>query len=41
MNIEKEIEELIIEIREIKDPLFIKAIKNMLVYHKKVTQQEW
>jgi len=41
MDIEKEIEALIVEIENIDDPVFIKAIKGMLVYHKKATQPEW
>ncbi len=41
MDIEKQIEELLLEIKQVKDPLFIKAIKSMLIYHKKVTQPKW
>lgn len=41
MDVDKEIEALLIEIKNIKDPIFIKAIKSMFVYHKKVTQPEW
>ncbi len=41
MDIEKEIEALNTEIGKIEDPVFIKAIKGMLVYHKKSRQPEW
>ncbi|GGX16362.1 hypothetical protein [Aquimarina muelleri] len=41
MDVKKEIVAIQEEINTIKDPLFIKAIKNMLVYRKKMVQPEW
>ena len=41
MEIKKEIAAIQEEIKTIRDPLFIKAIKNILVYRKKMVQPEW
>lgn len=41
MDIKQEIDLIIREIEEIKDPNLIFAIKNILIYHKKNQQPEW
>ncbi|WP_029489516.1 hypothetical protein [Aquimarina agarivorans] len=41
MDIQQEIDSIIEEIKEIRDPNFILAIKNLLIYHKKMQQPEW
>ena len=41
MDIKKEIIELQKELDNVKDPIFIKAIKSLLVYRKKMEQPDW
>jgi len=41
MDVKKEIVAIQEEISTIKDPLFIKTIKSILVYRKKMAQPDW
>ena len=41
MDVKKEIKAIQEEISTIKDPLFIKVIKSILVYRKKMVQPDW
>lgn len=41
MDIKKELIELQKELDNVKDPIFIKAIKSLLVYRKKMEQPDW